>query len=96
MNTIDEVKRELIDAGKRPDDFDIKVFEDGYSIVPKMSHMIREITLEETLPVVENLSITGREVALLKLANIQKDNIIDAIGQELAMLKLQFMMGGGI
>lgn len=38
--------------------------------------------------------ITGQELALLKIGNIQKDMTINTLGQELTKIKLQLLQGG--
>ena len=44
---IDEIKQELIEQGKSPDDFNIEITESGHSVTPKWFYESKQIAKKE-------------------------------------------------
>lgn len=63
MMTIDDIKQELISQGKDPDDFNIEITEDRYSITPKRFYEIKQIAKKEDKPIIEDVNAIGKTVA---------------------------------
>lgn len=47
LKTFGELEKELINSGKNPNDYEIKIFENGYSFTPKASYEMRQVAQEE-------------------------------------------------
>lgn len=53
---IDEIKQELLEQGKNPDDFNVVITESGYSVTPKWYFEQKQIAKEEDKPIIEDVN----------------------------------------
>lgn len=68
---INEIKQELIEQGKNPNDFDIELLENVYSITPKIFYETKLIAREENKPIKEDMDITA-ETLIFSLSDIEE------------------------
>lgn len=61
--TLEEIKQELIGQGKSPDDFNITIFENGYSVTPKWFYENKQIAKKEDKPIIEDVNSVGETLA---------------------------------
>ena len=91
--TLEEIKQELIDQSKDPNDFNIKITENGHSITPKWFYENKKIAKQEDEPIIESVDTT-----MLAMVDVYEDNL--RLEQEntstmLALTDLYEMMLGG-
>ena len=60
---IEEIKNQLIQEGKDPNDFNITITENGYSITPKWFYETKQIAKQEDKPIIEDTNVIGETVA---------------------------------
>lgn len=84
MKTIEEITQDLIDNGKDPEDFDIIIEENRYSVIPKWYYETKQIAKKEDIPL--GIQLSEREIQEI----IQGRQISDL---EIQLLELQL---GGI
>jgi len=75
--TEQDIIQELINQGRDPDDFIIKITENSYSIVPKWFYETKKIAQKEDMPL-------GVELSQREIENIE-------LGQQLSQLEIQFL-----
>lgn len=80
---IEEIKQELIAHGKNPDDFNIKLFENGYSVTPKWFFENKEIAKKEDKPIKEDVN----DVAITT-AYVLEDSMVIAETVAFLLLKI--------
>lgn len=90
---LNKIRQEIIDRGQSPDDFDIKITENGYSITPKWFYETKQIAKQEDKPIVESV-----DVSMLAMVDMYEENL--RLEQEntsvmLALTGLYEMMIGG-
>lgn len=61
--TLENIKEELMKLGKDPNDFNITITENGYSITPKWFYEIKQIAKKEDKPIIEDVNTIGETVA---------------------------------
>ena len=59
---IEEIKN-LIEEGKDPNDFEIDVVGDSYSITPKWFYETKQIAQKEDKPIIEDVGAVGETIA---------------------------------
>lgn len=62
--TIEEIRQELAEQGKDPDDFNITINGNGYSITPKWFAETKWIAQKEDKPIIEDVN-TVAEIATI-------------------------------
>lgn len=88
--TIDEIKQELIVQGREPDDFDITILEDGYSITPKWYYENKQIAKKEDIKVKNEVAFNS---AMSNLESLQlTENIKNGLGLAQAEANYELMM----
>lgn len=75
--TIDEIKQEIIDQGRDPEDFDIIITENGYAVTPKWFTETKWIARNEDRAL--GIELTDRELESIEL------------GQQLTDLELRIL-----
>ncbi|MGB3926519.1 MAG: hypothetical protein WBL14_09170 [Caldicoprobacterales bacterium] len=60
---LEEIKQDLIHHGKNPDDFNITITENGYSVTPKWFYETKQIAKKEDKPIIEDVNTMGETVA---------------------------------
>lgn len=68
--TIDNIKKELRDLGQNPDDFNINITENGYSVTPKWFYETKQVAKQEDKPIKEDVDIVA-ETAVFAMMDIQ-------------------------
>lgn len=53
---IEEIKNQLMQEGKNPDDFEINVVGDSYSVTPKWFYEQKQIAKQEDKPIIEDVN----------------------------------------
>lgn len=61
--TIEEIKQELLEQGKNPNDFNIKITENCISVTPKWFYETKQIAKKEDKPIIEDVNTIGETVA---------------------------------
>jgi hypothetical protein len=67
--TIEEIRQELVEQGKDPDDFTILITENGYSVTPKWFYETKQLAKQEDI----ELGIENTELDL-KLIEMGQQN----------------------
>lgn len=60
---LERIKQELMERGKNPNDFNIVITEDGYSITPKWFYETKQIAEKEDKPIIEDVAAVGETIA---------------------------------
>lgn len=60
---IEEIKNQLMQEGKNPDDFEINVVGDSYSVTPKWFYEQKQIAKKEDKPIIDDVNTIGETVA---------------------------------
>ena len=60
---IEEIKNQLMQEGKDPNDFEIDVVGDSYSITPKWFYENKQVAKEQDKPIIEDTNVIGETVA---------------------------------
>lgn len=81
---IGTIKQELLKQGQNPEDFDIQVFEHGYSITPKWFHETKKIAKKEDKPIIEDVN----DVAITT-AFVLEDNMTVAETLAITLLEIE-------
>ena len=58
------IEQELINQGRDPDDFYIKITENGYSVIPKWFYEIKQIAKKEDNPIIEDVTTVAEFAAI--------------------------------
>lgn len=74
--TLGKITQELIEQGKNPNDFNIKVFEEGYSVTPKWFYEDKQIAKEEDKPIVEDVNDVAEFATIIAM---DKDEIAEML-----------------
>ena len=74
---IEEIKNQLIQEGKNPNDFEIDVVGDSYSVTPKWFYEQKQIAKKEDIAL-------GLEISAREIENIE-------LGQQLSNLEIQLL-----
>ena len=61
--SISEIKKQLTESGKNPDDFNITITENGYSVTPKWFYETKQIAKKEDKPIIGDVNDIGETVA---------------------------------
>ena len=59
---IGQLEQELIEQGKNPNDFNIRVTENGHTITPKWFYETKQIAKKEDKPIKEDIDVTAETV----------------------------------
>ncbi len=62
--TIEEIKQELIEQGKDPNDFNIKIIENGYTITPKRFYETKQVARKEGKLMKEDVDVVAETLVL--------------------------------
>ena len=84
--TLAELENMLIEQGKDPNDFNITINEDSYSIAPKWFYEQKQIAKQEDKPIIEDVNDVGETIGynlidvndlaeMLALALVEIDNL---------------------
>lgn len=76
MMISEQIKQEIINQGKNPDDFNIKITENGYSITPKWYYEQKRIAKLEDKPIIQDVNDVAE---LTVLTAIDKDEIAEML-----------------
>lgn len=76
MITVEEVKDILQKSNRNPDDFNIKIFENGYSVFPKWSYQPRQIAKEEDTPIIADVNDVAEFSTIIAM---DKDEIAEML-----------------
>ena len=60
---IEEIKNQLMQEGKDPNDFKINMTGNGYSITPKWFYENKQIAKEQDKPIIEDVNTIGETIA---------------------------------
>lgn len=91
MNII-EIKKEIISQGKNPDDFNIKITENGYSVTPKWFYENKQIAKKEDKPIVEDVNDMAQ---LTTITAMDKDELAGMLVYALQRIdELEVMING--
>lgn len=74
--TIEDIKQELTEQGKDPNDFDIKIIKNGYSITPKWFYEQKQIAKKEDAPIIEDVNDVAEFATITAL---DKDEIAEML-----------------
>lgn len=74
---IEEIKNQLMQEGKDPNDFEIDVVGDSYSVTPKWFYEQKQIAKKEDIAL-------GLEISAREIENIE-------LGQQLSNLEIQLL-----
>jgi hypothetical protein len=89
---IEEIKQELIEQGKNPDDFNITITENGYSITPKWFYENKQIAKKEDKPIIEDVNDVAE---LTTIVAMDKDELAEMLVYALQRIdELEARMNG--
>ena len=87
---IDEIKQELIEQGKSPDDFNIEITESGHSVAPKWFYENKQIAKKEDVKVKNEVAFNS---AMSNLESLQlTENIKNNLELAQAEANYELMM----
>lgn len=72
--TLEDIKKELMSYGHNPNDFNIKITETGYSVIPKWYYEQKQVAQQEDVPIMIALT-ESYETQLINDANREQENI---------------------
>lgn len=61
---LEDIKQELIEQGKSPDDFNIQIAEEGFLVTPKWFYEIKQIAKLQDKPTKDDIDITAETLVL--------------------------------
>jgi len=73
---IEEIKNQLMQEGKDPNDFEIDVVGDSYSITPKWFYEQKQIAKKEDEPIIEDVNDVAE---LTTIVAMDKDDIAEML-----------------
>lgn len=94
---IDEINQQIIAAGENPEDFNIKIEENGYSVSPKWFYETKQIAINEDAKVMSELSFNSAmsNLEVLQLTeNIKNDSELAQAEANFELMMLISTMGG--
>ena len=62
--TIEEIKQELTEQGKDPNDFNIKIIENGHTITPKRFYETKQVARKEGKLMKEDVDVVAETLVL--------------------------------
>lgn len=90
--TLVNIIEELINQGKDPNDFNIKILEDGYSISPKWFYETKQIAKQEDEPIIEDVNDVAE---LTTITAMDKDELAEMLVYALQRIdELEEMING--
>lgn len=90
--SIEEIRQDLINHGKDPNDFNITFTENGYSITPKWFYEQKQIAKQEDEPIIEDVNDVAE---LTTLVAMDKDEIAEMLVYTLQRIdELEEMING--
>ena len=60
---LETIMQNLVEQGKNPDDFNITIMQNGYSVTPKWFYEQKQIAKKEDEPIIEDVNTIGETVA---------------------------------
>ena len=73
---IETIKQELINQGKNPNDFNITLTENGYSITPKWFYENKQIAKKEDKPIIQDVNDVAE---LTTMTALDKDELAEML-----------------
>ena len=73
---IEEIKNQLMQEGKDPNDFEIDVVGDSYSITPKWFYENKQVAKEQDKPIIEDVNDVAE---LTTIVAMDKDDIAEML-----------------
>lgn len=73
---IEEIKNQLMQEGKDPNDFEIDVVGDSYSITPKWFYENKQIAKEQDKPIIEDVNDVAE---LTTITAMDKDELAEML-----------------
>lgn len=67
--TIDEIKQKLVEQGKDPNDFNIKIMQNSYSYTPKWFYEHKKIAKQQDKPIKEDVDVVA-ETAVTVMSDV--------------------------
>lgn len=97
--TVEEIKQELIEQGKDPNDFNIEITKNGYSVTPKWFYEQKTIAKREDTKLKQGIDIstaqsTAKTIELLATLNEQQK--IEQAQASAELIELMLSLQGGM
>lgn len=73
---LEEINQDLIHHGKNPDDFNITITENGYSVTPKWFYETKQIARKEDKPIIQDVNDVAE---LTTIVAMDKDELAEML-----------------